>query len=143
MSEPTSEDAARWRERRREAAAHHAEALARRQQAESARAHAMLADFVGQALAGGPAPVPLRVRSFDRRQTYATPLRGWYLRQDQTVAVDVDGEFYVLLAPRSFGAMLRGVRPEPSDPPLILGAGGKDGESIDLVDAIAKVLAQA
>jgi hypothetical protein len=32
------------------------------------------------------------------------------------------------------------VRPEPSDPPLVLGAGGKDGESLDLDVAIARVL---
>ena len=103
----------------------------------------MLADLVGRALAEGPAPEPLVVRSFDGRHEYRTPLRGWYLRQDRTVGVDTDGEFYVLRAPSSLGALWRGVRPEPSDPPLVLGAGGKDGESIDLDDAIAKVLAQA
>lgn len=123
-------------------AAHHAEALARRQQGESARARAMLAELVEHALAGGPAPVPLRARSFDGRQSYPTPLRGWYLRQDQTVAVDTAGEFYVLLVPRSLTARWRGAHPAPSDPPLVLGAGGKDGESIDLADAITKVRAQ-
>ena len=67
---------------------------------------------------------------------------GWEFIGAKTVAVDTGGEFYVMLAPASVGALLRGARPEPSDPPLVLGAGGKDGESIDLVDAIAKVLAQ-
>lgn len=134
--------AARWRADRRASAAEHHERLAARQRAESGRARVLLADFVRQALADGPAPGPLRARSLDRRHTYRTPLTGWYLRQDQTVGVDTDGEFYVLLAPASVGALLRGARPEPSDPPLVLGAGGKDGESIDLVDAIAKVLAQ-
>lgn len=132
-----------WRENRRASAAHHAEALARRQAAESAQARQMLRAFVERALADGPEPVPLRARSFDRRHTYATPLRGWYLRQDRTVGVDVDGEFYVLLAPASLAARFRGVRPEPSDPPLILGAGGKDGESLDLDIAIARVLGAA
>lgn len=137
----TPGDAADWRENRRRSAAHHAEALSRRQAAESARARELLAGFVERATADGPEPVPLRARSFDRRHTYSTHLRGWYLRRDQTVAVDTDGEFYVLLVPRSFAALWRGARPEPSDPPLVLGAGGKDGESIDLADAIARALA--
>jgi len=132
----------RWRADRRASAAEHHERLTARQTAESARARALLAGFVRQALADGPPPGPLRARSFDRRRTYRTPLIGWYLRQDRTVGVDTDGEFYVLLAPTSLGALLRGARPEPSEPPLVLGAGGKDGESIDLADAIAKVLAQ-
>ncbi len=134
--------AERWRADRRASAAEHHERLAARQKAESDRARALLAEFVARAHDEGPAPVPLRARSFDRRHTYRTHLTGWYLRQDQTVAVDSDGAFYVLLVPASLGALARGARPEPSDPPLVLGAGGKDGESIDLVDAIAKVLAQ-
>jgi hypothetical protein len=32
------------------------------------------------------------------------------------------------------------VTPAPSDPPLVLGKGGRDGESIDLADALARVL---
>jgi hypothetical protein len=102
----------------------------------------MLHDLVEQALAHGPAPEPLVVRSFDGRHTYRTPLSGWYLRQDHTLAVDTQGEFYVLRAPSSLLATVRGVRPEPSEPPLVLGAGGKDGESLDLDVAIARVLAR-
>ncbi len=136
-----ADDAAGWREQRRAAADHHAQALARRQAAESARAREMLHGLVVRALADGPAPEPLVVRSFDGRHTYRTPLRGWYLRQDRSVAVDTDGEFYVLRAPGAIAARWRGVRPAPTDPPLVLGAGGKDGESLDLEAAIARVLA--
>jgi hypothetical protein len=100
----------------------------------------MLHELVVRALAEGPAPEPLVVRSFDGRHLYRTPLQGWYLRQDRTLAVDTQGEFYVLRAPSSLRSALRGVRPEPSDPPLVLGAGGKDGESLDLDVAIARVL---
>jgi hypothetical protein len=136
-----ADDAARWREERRAASAHHADALARRLAAESAQARQMLAGLVREAQARGPAPAPLVVRSFDGRHTYSTPLRGWYLRQDRSVAVDTAGEFYVMRAPSSLAARWRGVSPEPSEPPLILGAGGKDGESLDLDVAIARVLA--
>lgn len=136
----TPDDAARWRDERRAAAAAHADALARKQQAESQRARELIAEFVERAQAAGPAPVELRARSYDGRARYRTPLRGWYLRKDESVAVDTAGEFYVLSTPSSLTARLRGVTPEPSDPPLVLGAGGKDGESLDLTQALARVL---
>jgi|GEM_PF-173917 len=132
--------AAQWRARRREAAGAHADALAARQRAESARARAIIAEFLVDVRARGVAPVPLHVRSYDRRARYRTPLEGWYLRRDETVGIDTAGEFYVLTAPPSLVARFRGVQPTPQDPPLVIGAGGKDGESIDLPDALARVL---
>ncbi|QGQ19984.1 hypothetical protein GC089_13175 [Cellulomonas sp. JZ18] len=138
---PAADGAASWRERRREAAGAHAEALAARQRAESARARALIEEFLVAARAGGPAPVPLHVRSYDGRARYRTGLQGWYLRRDETVGVGTDGAFYVLTAPASLSARFRGVRPTPQDPPLVIGAGGKDGESIDMADALRRVLA--
>ncbi|MBD7919588.1 hypothetical protein H9657_15055 [Cellulomonas sp. Sa3CUA2] len=135
------DQAARWREQRREAASAHGEALAARQRAESARARAMIDEFLEQARALGVHPVPLHVRSYDGRARYRTPLQGWYLRRDETVGIDTAGEFYVLTTPTSVVARLRGVTPTPQDPPLVIGAGGKDGESIDMPDALARVLA--
>lgn len=126
-----------WRSRRSDAAQEHAKALAARQAAESERARAMLADFVAEALRSGPAPVPLRARSYDGRHRYRTSTTGWYLKLNETVAVGTDGEFYPLGVPASLGALLKGVRLEPTDPPLVLGKGGRDGESIDLADALA------
>ncbi|GAA3798371.1 hypothetical protein [Cellulomonas soli] len=138
----SSEDAAaRWREERRESAFAHAEALARRQQAESAQARVLIAAFVARASADGPPAVPLRARSYDGRHRYRTSLEGWYLRRDESVAIDREGRFYVLSTPTSMRALLRGVDPVPQDPPLVLGAGGKDGESLDLVQALDRVLA--
>lgn len=133
--------AAAWRARRREAAGAHADALAARQRAESDRARALIAAFVADARRRGVDPVPLQVRSYDGRARYRTPLEGWYLRRDGTVGVDTAGEFYVLTAPASLAARFRGVRPEPQDPPLVIGAGGKDGESLDLPEALARALA--
>jgi hypothetical protein len=133
-------DVAAWREQRREAAAAHGEALLRRQQAESARARELIAEFVARARAQGPAPVPLRAHASTGRARYRTGLTGWYLRVDESVGVDVDGEFYVLRAEPSLAARLRGVTPQPSDPPLVLGAGGRDGESLDLRDALERAL---
>jgi hypothetical protein len=140
VSTSSGADAAAWREQRRDAAAAHAEALERRQAAESARASAMIAEFVERAKAVGPAPVPLRARASTGGARFRTPLLGWYLRVDESVGVDVDGQFYVLRAVPSLAARLRGVTPEPSAPPLVLGAGGRDGESLDLRDALDRVL---
>ena len=75
----------------------------------------------------GPSPEPLRVRTFDGRARYRTPLEGWYLRLDETLAIDTAGLFYVLRTPPSIVGRLRGVVPEPSDPPLVLGAHPVEG----------------
>ncbi|WP_407344190.1 hypothetical protein [Pengzhenrongella phosphoraccumulans] len=133
---------AAWRERRRDAAVEHAEALERRQAGESLRARALIQEFVRAATAVGVPSGPLMARSYDGRARYRTPLRGWYLRRNQSVAVGTDGEFYVLTVPPSLRARLRGASPLPSDPPLILGKGGRDGESIDLADALDRALTE-
>lgn len=133
--------AARWRAERQEAAAAHGEALERRRRADSERARTMLGEMVVRALREGPEPVPLRAVDPDGRRTSRTRLRGWYLRRDHRVAVGTDGEYYVLVRPGGLFGALRRFQPVPSEPPLVIGAGGRDGESIDLADALARVLA--
>jgi len=100
----------------------------------------MITAFVERAREHGPAPVPLRVRAYGGAGSYRTTLRGWYVRTDRTAAVGEDGEFYVLTTPRSLRARLAGTTPAPSDPPLVLGAGGRDGESVDLDVALERAL---
>ena len=137
VPEPEPRD---WREVRSDAASAHADALERRRQGETAQARALIAEFVLKARERGLDPVPLKARSYDGRSRYRTPLEGWYLRRNESVAVATDGEFYVLSVPRSVRALVAGTPVPPSDPPLILGKGGRDGESIDLTDAIAIAL---
>ncbi|SDS31562.1 hypothetical protein SAMN04489860_1277 [Paraoerskovia marina] len=137
-----SDDPAVWRERRRDAAQEKARAMDELRRADSAIAARAIAEFVAEAGRRGLEPEPLRARGYDGRSTYRTPLRGWYLRKNRSVAVGTDGLFYVLSAPGGLTARLRGVSPEPSDPPRVLGAGGRDGESIDITDALALVLNQ-
>lgn len=129
-----------WAEQRTEAARLQAERLRERQDVEHARAEAMLARFVAAARAAGLATEPLVVVGYGGRGTARTPLRGWYLRTDRTAAVSDDGGFYVLTAPLSLLDRARGVRPEPKRPPLVLGAGGKDGDSIELSAALDRLL---
>ncbi|QTE28734.1 hypothetical protein [Pengzhenrongella sicca] len=143
MTPAPADDDATWRSRRREAAADHASALERKQAGESQQARALIAEFVAAAAARGVPAVPLEARSYAGRSRYRTTLRGWYLRQNESVAVATDGEFYVLSVAASLRARLRGATPPASDPPLILGKGGRDGESMDLADALARILDRA
>lgn len=118
-----------------------AQALERQQAAESRQAAALLADFVEQARAQGIEPERLNARTYDGRSRYRTNTEGWYLKRDRTVAVGTDGSFYILAVPVSITSMLRGAPLTPSPPPLILGKGGRDGQSIPLPEAIEKRLA--
>ena len=73
----------------------------------------------------------MRARSYSGR-SYRTPLRGWYLNSDRTIAVGDDGAYYSLLVPPSATGWLTGVTPQPEKPRLIVGEGARDGESIPL-----------
>ena len=108
--------------------------------AESKQRREVLAEFVELARTRGVRAVPLRAHSYDGRHRYRTPVEGWYLRRDEKVAVGTDAEYYVLGVPTSVRALLRGTTLAPQDPPLVIGAGGKDGESLDLTEALARVL---
>ena len=114
--------------------------LASSQDAESRRAQTMIDAFVAEAAVSGPPPVPLRAQTLGRRPI-RTNLRGWYLRNDHSAAVGVDGLYYFLRLPTDWLAVLRGARPNPSPAPLVLGRGGRDGEAIDLADALKRALA--
>ncbi|NNU26631.1 hypothetical protein [Isoptericola sediminis] len=129
-----------WARQRTEAAHEHAARLAARQDAEHRRAEELLGRFVAAAREVGPDPEPLQVKGYGGRGTARTPLQGWYLRADRTAAVSTDAEFYVLTAPLTLLDRVRGVRPAATRPPLVLGAGGKDGDSIDLVDALERLV---
>lgn len=118
-----------------------AQALERQQAAQSKQAAALLASFVEQARVRGIAPERLGARTYDGRSRYRTNTHGWYLKRDRTVAVGTDGSFYILAVPASISSMLRGAPLTPSDPPLELGRGGRDGQSIPLTEAIEKRLA--
>ncbi|MCL1870035.1 MAG: hypothetical protein FWF90_06430 [Promicromonosporaceae bacterium] len=129
-----------WVAQRTEAARVQAERLQARQDAVHVQAETLLAQFLPVVTAHGPAPERLRVRGYGGRGEARTPLRGWYLRQDRTAALADDGRFYTLIAPLSTIDRLRGVTPAPARPPMVLGEGGKDGESVELSIALERVL---
>ena len=136
----TGKEGESWADRRGEAAAEHAARLDRQRAAEAKQASALLAEFVREARERSLPTVALRARALNGRTLYRTGLTGWYLRRNGTIAVDENGDFFVMSAPTSLQARLRGSTLTPSDPPLVVGAGGRDGESIPLPDLLRQRL---
>jgi hypothetical protein len=125
-----------WREERRQAAAEHAAALERRKASETAQARELLVDFVATLKERGVEPEPLRAQVVGSNASYRTNLIGWYLRRNRSLAVDVDGNFYILGVQASLKARVAGVHVLPSDPPIIVGQGARDGESMPLAELL-------
>lgn len=118
---------------RAEEAARRAELAAGQERAESAKAQVLIDAFVADARAAGIAPEPLRATLYSG-QSVKTDKSGWYLRKNQSLAIGTDGAYYVLTVPGGLKERLRGVHLKPSPPPLIVGKGGRDGESGDLAE---------
>ncbi|BCJ33576.1 hypothetical protein Athai_10790 [Actinocatenispora thailandica] len=125
---------------RRRASAHaaavHADAQRKAREAQQRKARELVAGFVRDVTARGIAAVPLTARGYGGRHRYRTGLRGWYLKPDRSIAVGTDGEFYILSVPDSALARVRGARLAPTPPPLTVGEGARDGETLPLADLL-------
>lgn len=130
-SEPEDPAVARRREAR-ENAEYHAAAAARAAAAEARRTAAMVSAFADRMRSAGVEPARLRARPYSGNGTLRTDVVGWYVRRDRSAAVGTDGRWYVLVAPPSLRGRLTGVHLDPTDAPLQVGAGGRDGDSIAL-----------
>jgi hypothetical protein len=136
------DDPAKRRAERAERADYHVEAQRRRSEQDSAKAQVLVDRFVARATEAGLATEELTARPWTGRGRYRTGVVGWYLRRDRSVGVDVDGRFYVLVvAPERFGRW-RTVRVDPTPPPLQVGRGARDGESVTL-DALLEMRLQS
>ncbi len=129
-----------WSEQRREAADEHAARLRRRQEAENARAQQLLDAFAAAAMRAGLPAERLQVTGYGGRGRASSDVTGWYVRQDRSMGIGTDGGLYVLTAPIGFAERLRGIHLKRVPPPMVLGAGGRDGDSIDLPDALERLL---
>jgi hypothetical protein len=129
-----------WAERRRRAIDEHGAALERRKAAETAQARELIAGFLREARERGLPTTPLTARGYGGRARYRTGLRGWYLVPGGSVAIGDDGGFYALAVPDSWRARFVGARVAPQDPPLIVGEGGRDGESSPLSTLLRRLL---
>lgn len=121
-------------------AARRAELAAGDRRVEAIRAQRLIDDFVRAVLRDGLEPEPLRARLLSGASV-KTDKHGWYLRRDQTVAVGTDAGYYQLTVPGGWRERLRGVRLSASAPPLVVGRGGRDGETGDLSGFLERRLA--
>jgi hypothetical protein len=126
------DEAVRRRAERAERAAAQVAANRRRSEQESAKAQLLVDRFVEQALAAGLPTEELTARPWSGRSRYRTGIVGWYVRRDQSIGVGRDGGYYVLVVPPVRLGRWRGVSLTPTPPPLQVGQGARDGESIAL-----------
>ncbi len=135
-----SDEAVERRAARAERAGSHVEAQRRRDEQESVKAQVLIDQFVADAMQAGLPSEELTARPWSGRGRYRTGVVGWYVRRDRSVGVGVDGGFYLLVVPPvRFGAF-RTVRIHPSPPPLEVGRGARDGESVFLRDLLQRRL---
>ena len=121
---------------RAEEAARRAELAAAQARAESREAQKLIDEFVAAAKSKGITPHPLRATLYGG-QSVKTDKVGWYIRKNQSIAIGEDGSYYVLTVPGGLKERFTGVKLLPSPPPLVIGKGGKDGESGDLADFLS------
>ena len=119
-----------------ERADYHVRMQEQRRARESAKAQVLVDEFVRTARERGLAITELTARTWMGSGRYATGVPGWYLRLDRSVGVDPDGGYYALLVPPRRLARFRGVEVAPSAPPLQVGEGARDGESIALAELL-------
>jgi hypothetical protein len=130
------EDDARRRTDPGELAEYHVAAQRRREEQESARAQVLLDRFVARATERGLATEELTVRPWSGRGRYRTGVVGWYLRRDLSVGVGRDGRYYQLVVPPTRFGRWRTVELTPTPPPLQVGRGARDGESVTLAELL-------
>lgn len=109
--------------------------------ADAAAAQLQLDDFVARLKAAGAEPEPLTAALLNGTRV-KTNLVGWYLNRSQSLAVTPDGTYYQLTTPGSALARWRGVKPNPSAPSMLIGYGGRDGETGDLVEFLDRAFAE-
>ena len=127
-----AEDALEGRAERAERADYHVEAQRKKAERESAKAQVLLDRFVAHATRAGLPTEELTARPWSGRGRYRTGVVGWYLRGDQSVGLGVDGSYYVLVVPPERFGRWRTVPIDPTPPPLQVGQGARDGESVAL-----------
>ncbi len=124
---------------RAEEAAYRAELAEGQKRLESQRAQVLIDGFVDRARSLGVEPGPLRATLLSGASV-KTDRRGWYLRKNESVAIGEAGSYFVLVVPGGLAERLRGVKLIPSPPPLVVGAGGRDGETGPLTDFLQRRL---
>ncbi|MFI6759934.1 hypothetical protein ACIBF5_12435 [Micromonospora sp. NPDC050417] len=131
---------AAWREEHRRAVEVRAEADRQRRARETGQARELVAAFVREAERRELPPSPLSALAPGGAR-YRTGLVGWYVDVNRTRAVSTSGDFYLLTVPASWRGRLTGVTVTPQEPRLVVGEGGRDGESMPLAHLLDRRLA--
>lgn len=125
-----------WTRHRQEVFAVKEQALHAARQAEHEKATTIIREAIAQFRAAGIAPIPLRAKPYTGSGSIRTALEGWYLKQDQSLAVDAAGRYYVMRVEGGLRARLRGSSPEPTLAPLVVGRGARDGDTFNLEELL-------
>lgn len=125
---------------RRADAQRRADMEAAAKQAEAAAAQRQIDAFVADMERRGVSPEPLQASLLNGRRVKSDQV-GWYLNAAHTIAIGPGGQYFSLVVPGSASARWRGVSVPASPPPLVVARGGRDGESGDLRDFLARASA--
>jgi len=109
--------------------------------AEAAAAQVQLDAFVARLTAASIDPEPLQATLLNGSRV-KTDKVGWYLNAAQTLAIGPDGTYYQLVTSGGPLARFSGVRIGPGTPTLVIGRGGRDGETGELADFIDRAWAR-
>ncbi|MFT3888520.1 MAG: hypothetical protein QM713_10210 [Arachnia sp.] len=106
---------------------------------EAERAKVFIDEFLVAVKEKGIEPHPLKATTLDGH-VVKTDKVGWYLRSNKSLGLDTEGNYYSLTVPGGFMERLRGVKLTPSLAPMVIGKGGRDGETGDLKEFLAWIL---
>ncbi|GAB3141625.1 hypothetical protein GCM10027290_14670 [Micromonospora sonneratiae] len=129
-----------WRAAHRQAVELRAAAEERRRTEETERARKLVAWFTREAQQRGLRPTALTAVGYNGRTRYQTGLTGWYVDVAHSRAIDVTGDYYLLTVDGGLRARLLGATVRPQAPRLIVGEGGRDGQSVPLRDLLQRRL---
>lgn len=121
-----------WIRHRHEVFAAKEQALRAAREEEHRRATAKIREAIDAFREAGIEPIPLRARPSSGGGTVRTGLKGWYLKQDRSIAVDTEARYLVMRVDGGLRARLRGAAPQPGQAPLVVGRGARDGETFEL-----------
>lgn len=109
------------------------------QRSEAVAAQTLINEFIAATAERRLQPEPLKAVLMDGSRVKSDQV-GWYLNKARTMAITPEGRFVQLLTTGGRLSRFTGVKLSPSQPPLVIGRGGRDGETGDLKDFLARAL---
>lgn len=139
MSESNQPGGSPESNQRRDDARRRHELAAAAAKAEALAAQVQVDEFVVEMKRRGLPPEPLEASLLNGSRVKSDKV-GWYINRSKTLAIAPDGTYYQLVTSGSAMARFTGVKLKPSPPVLVIGRGGRDGETGDLADFLARAI---